>query len=78
MPHYADDQLRDYTGYFHCDDELLNRIWYAGAYTNQLCTIDPSRGDALVHLGEIESDQLGAETPEVQCPPLYTSKNDTA
>ncbi|KAI7277091.1 hypothetical protein KC335_g151 [Hortaea werneckii] len=26
MPHYADDQLRDYTGYFHCDDELLNRV----------------------------------------------------
>ena len=21
---------RDYTGYFHSDDELLNRIWYAG------------------------------------------------
>lgn len=39
MPHYADDQMRDYTGYFHCDDELINRIWYAGAYTNQLCTV---------------------------------------
>lgn len=22
--------LRAYKGYFHCDDELLNRIWYAG------------------------------------------------
>jgi hypothetical protein len=39
MPHYADDQIANYTGYFHCDDELLNRIWYAGAYTNQLCTV---------------------------------------
>ncbi|KAF2713759.1 glycoside hydrolase family 78 protein [Pleomassaria siparia CBS 279.74] len=27
--------LRAYQGYFHCDDELLNRIWYAGAYTLQ-------------------------------------------
>jgi hypothetical protein len=39
MPHYVDDQIANYTGYFHCDDELLNRIWYAGAYTNQLCTV---------------------------------------
>ncbi|GIC94338.1 putative alpha-L-rhamnosidase A [Aspergillus udagawae] len=47
--------LRAYTGYFHCDDELLNRIWYAGAYTNQLCTIDPSMGNALPLLGTITS-----------------------
>jgi hypothetical protein len=33
-------------------DELLNRVWYAGAYTNQICTIEPSTGNALVHLGE--------------------------
>ncbi|KUJ20790.1 bacterial alpha-L-rhamnosidase domain protein [Mollisia scopiformis] len=45
--------LRDYKGYFHCDDELLNRIWYAGAYTNQLCNIDPYHGDAQVHFGDI-------------------------
>lgn len=36
-------------------DELLNRIWYAGAYTNQLCTIDPAYGNSLIHLGEINS-----------------------
>jgi hypothetical protein len=36
-------------------DDLLNKIWYAGAYTNQLCTIDPHYGNALVHLGEINS-----------------------
>ncbi|KAL5359241.1 Six-hairpin glycosidase-like protein [Aspergillus floccosus] len=47
--------LRAYKGYFHCDDDLINRIWYAGAYTNQLCTIDPSAGDALPLLGIIES-----------------------
>lgn len=39
MPHYADDKLQDYTGYFHCNDDLINRVWYAGAYTNQLCTV---------------------------------------
>ena len=27
--------LRAYQGYFHSSDELLNRIWYAGAYTLQ-------------------------------------------
>lgn len=29
---------------------MLNRIWYAGAYTNQICTIDPEYGNSLVHL----------------------------
>ncbi|KGO69255.1 Six-hairpin glycosidase [Penicillium italicum] len=47
--------LRAYTGYFHSNDELLNRIWYAGAYTNQLSTIDPSMGDALPWIGRISS-----------------------
>ena len=59
MPHWQDDQLRNYTGYFHCNDELINRIWYAGAYTNQMCTIDPNYGDALVHIFEINSTQKG-------------------
>ncbi|CAG8953008.1 hypothetical protein HYFRA_00003200 [Hymenoscyphus fraxineus] len=40
-------ELREYAGWFHTNDELLNRIWYAGAYTNQLCTIDPKWGNAL-------------------------------
>ncbi|KNG85795.1 putative alpha-L-rhamnosidase A [Aspergillus nomiae NRRL 13137] len=48
--------LRAYTGYFHSNDELLNRVWYAGAYTNQICTIDPSTGNALPFLGIISSD----------------------
>lgn len=59
MPHWQDDQLRDYTGYFHSNDELINRIWYAGAYTNQLCTIDPNHGNALVHLFQINSTEKG-------------------
>lgn len=31
-------ELRDYTGYFHSNDELLNRIWYAGMSVTQLVT----------------------------------------
>lgn len=34
--------LQAYSGYFHSNDELLNRVWYAGAYTN--------RESALLHL----------------------------
>ncbi|CAO2655371.1 Nn.00g104350.m01.CDS01 [Neocucurbitaria sp. VM-36] len=55
MPHWEDDAIGNYTGWFHCDDDLLNRIWYAGAYTNQICTIDPHYGDALVHIFQINS-----------------------
>jgi hypothetical protein len=50
-----DQDLRAYTGYFHSDDELINKIWYAGAYTNQLATINPKHGNSLVHLGTISS-----------------------
>ncbi|KZM26600.1 catalytic [Ascochyta rabiei] len=53
MPHWEDDAIANYTGYFHY--ELLNRIWYAGAYTNQICTIDPTHGDALIHIRQINS-----------------------
>lgn len=46
MPHFANPQA--YTGYFYSSDNLLNRIWYAGAYTLQMTTIDPAQGGALV------------------------------
>ncbi|KAJ6021483.1 hypothetical protein N7540_006987 [Penicillium herquei] len=44
--------LRDYTGWFHSDDELINKIWYAGAYTNQLATIEPTAGDSITSQSE--------------------------
>ncbi|TBU39944.1 Six-hairpin glycosidase [Dichomitus squalens] len=56
MPHWRADSLRNYTGWFHSNDEKLNRVWYAGAYTNQLVTIDPTRGDALNYLNVITSN----------------------
>ena len=40
----AMDKLNDYANYFYSSDPLLNRIWYAGAYTTQLNTIDPKEG----------------------------------
>lgn len=36
--------LRAYQGYFHSNDELLNRIWYSGAYTLQTDAIPPTTG----------------------------------
>ncbi|KAK8136321.1 hypothetical protein PG984_004261 [Apiospora sp. TS-2023a] len=41
---------RAYSGYFYSSNDLLNRIWYAGAYTLQLSTIDPQEGSALIHV----------------------------
>lgn len=56
IPQKAEGDLQDYTGYFHTNDEQLNRVWYAGAYTNELCTIDPTTGNSLIYLGEITSN----------------------
>ncbi|KAL8777986.1 MAG: hypothetical protein Q9213_007612, partial [Squamulea squamosa] len=39
---------RAYTGYFSSSSPLLNRIWYSGAYTLQLTTINPAEGSALI------------------------------
>jgi hypothetical protein len=35
-----------YANYFSSNDPLLNKIWYAGAYTVQLSTIAPNQGRA--------------------------------
>jgi hypothetical protein len=43
MPSMGDD-LRQYPGFFFGDDEFLNTIWYAGAYTLQLATIPTGTG----------------------------------
>lgn len=56
MPHYAENALRDYTGYFHTDDEQLNRVWYASAYTDQLCTIPSDKGNSLVNILATDPD----------------------
>lgn len=40
--------LRAYQGYFHSSDELLNRIWYSGAYTLQTNQVP-------IHTGRITS-----------------------
>jgi hypothetical protein len=36
--------LSAYPNYFYCDDDLLNRVWYAGAYTVQTNIIAADQG----------------------------------
>ncbi|KAK6810557.1 hypothetical protein RU639_013638 [Aspergillus parasiticus] len=36
--------LRAYQGYFHSNDDLLNRIWYSGAYTLQTNAVPVNTG----------------------------------
>lgn len=36
--------LRAYQGYFHCNDEELNKIWYSGAYTLQTNSVPVGTG----------------------------------
>jgi hypothetical protein len=49
--------LQNYTGYFHADDdEKLTRVWYASAYTDQLCTIPADAGNSLVDIAATSSD----------------------
>ena len=43
--------LQAYKGYFSSSDDLLNKIWYAGAYTLQTNAIPPSTGRAFPIVG---------------------------
>lgn len=36
--------MRAYQGYFHSEDDLLNRIWYSGAYTLQTNSVPSNTG----------------------------------
>ena len=39
---------RAYTGYFDSSSSVLNRIWYSGAWTLQLSTLNPNEGGSLI------------------------------
>ena len=55
--------LRAYQGYFHCDDELFNRIWYAGAYTLQTNAVPPSTGRRVPFVSQGGLDPDGWPAP---------------
>lgn len=54
--------LRAYGGYFDSSDSLLNRIWYAGAYTLQTNAVPPNTGRQypLISTGWLNNAFLGS------------------
>ncbi len=56
--------LRAYQGYFHSNDEELNRIWYAGAYTLQTNAAPPETGrvttSTITHGGWLNNATVGS------------------
>ncbi|EPE04798.1 alpha-l-rhamnosidase [Ophiostoma piceae UAMH 11346] len=55
--------LRAYQGYFHCDNELFNRIWYAGAYTLQTNAVPTSTGRRVPFVSQGGLDPDGWPAP---------------
>lgn len=45
-PHLAEP---DSCGYFLSSDDMLNRAWFAGLHTVQMCTVDPALGGTDSH-----------------------------
>ncbi|KXH51899.1 hypothetical protein CSIM01_13676 [Colletotrichum simmondsii] len=66
---------RAYSGYFHSSSDMLNRIWYAGAYTLQLSTIDPREGSAII---DYNRDWDHNESPTGSWYSNFTVANGTA
>lgn len=66
---------RAYTGYFSSSSSLLNRIWYSGAYTLQLTTIDPAEGSALIDYNRQVDDN---QSPQGSWYSNFTIANGTA
>ena len=72
----------DYVGHFLSSDDLLNRIWYAGAYTlnvdsygdpargNRFAVTDGAKHDRLVWLGDIPIEALSGYYTVRQMPAL--------
>lgn len=59
--------LRAYGGYFHSNDDLINRIWYSGAYTLQTNAVPPNTGREfpLVSTGWKNDANLGTNGSSV-------------
>lgn len=53
--------LKAYQGYFHCNDDMLNKIWYSGAYTLQTnaVPVDTGREVPMVSYGWSNNGLLG-------------------
>ncbi|CRK35689.1 hypothetical protein BN1708_001321 [Verticillium longisporum] len=67
-------QGRAYSGYFFSSSNLLNRIWYAGAYTLQLSTLDPGEGSSMIDYNRLVDDN---ESPAGSWYSNFTIANGT-
>ncbi|GAA4507336.1 alpha-L-rhamnosidase C-terminal domain-containing protein [Actinoallomurus oryzae] len=55
-----------YKGAFLSSDDTLNRLWYSGAYTVQLATIDPKTGRPYPgQAGPVRNDAIVGDGPSV-------------
>ena len=62
----ANPALNRYQGAFLSSDDTLNRLWYAGAYTVQLATIDPKTGRPYPgQAGPVGNDAIIGDGPSV-------------
>jgi alpha-L-rhamnosidase len=74
--------VADYVGHFLSSDDLLNRIWYAGAYTlnvdsygdpvrgNRFAVTDGAKHDRLVWLGDVPMEAMAGFYTVRQMPAL--------
>jgi hypothetical protein len=77
--------LQDYTGHFLSSDDMLNRIWYAGAYTYALdsykdlrpgydrgnvVVTDGAKRDRLVWIGDLVMENLLGDYTFAQAPQI--------
>ncbi|PLB36600.1 putative alpha-L-rhamnosidase B [Aspergillus candidus] len=55
--------LRAYQGYFFSDDELLNRVWYSGAYALQVNDMPApaARPSSMVTDGTVTNETMGSD-----------------
>lgn len=66
---------RAYSGFFSSSDALLNRIWYAGAYTLQLTSVAPAEGGALINYNRLVD---GNTSPDGSWYNNFTISNGTS
>ncbi|PKY04195.1 bacterial alpha-L-rhamnosidase domain protein [Aspergillus campestris IBT 28561] len=55
--------LRAYQGYFFSDDEMLNRVWYSGAYALQVDDMPAPavRQSSMVTAGTVTNEPIGSD-----------------
>jgi hypothetical protein len=74
------ENLRAYQGYFDCNDEMLNKIWYSGAYTIQTNAVPVNTGRQVPMLssGWANNGSLVGQSPMGHSTIVDGAKRDRA